>query len=117
MRAFLLMFVLPMGFFWSWFLLSANDISFGFFMLTRDMHEFVFKTYGDMLGMDPATIPPLLIRACILDTFIVLGIWAFRRRREIIVWHRRRQTARMANINLARLERVVAGAGPVRPAE
>jgi hypothetical protein len=91
MRAFLLAFVLPMGFFWSWYLLSANDISFGFFMYTREMHDFVFRTYGEMIGIDPAIIPPLLIRACIVDTFIILGIWAFRRRREIAAWWRKRQ--------------------------
>ena len=43
------------------------------------------------LGVDPATIPPLVARACILDTVLILAIWAFRRRQAISAWVRRKR--------------------------
>lgn len=89
MRAFLYAFVLPMGVFWGWYLLAVNDV--GYFMFTREMHDQLFKTYGDMLGIDPQTIPPLVARACVIDTLLVLAIWAFRRRREIAAWYKARR--------------------------
>jgi hypothetical protein len=94
MRAFLLAFALPMGLFWGWYLLAANDISMGMFIFSRDMYDLVFDTYGQLMGVDPAILPPLVLRACIVDTFIVLGIWAFRRRKDIAAWWRNRQAAK-----------------------
>ena len=41
-----------------------------------------------MLGVDPATIPALIAKACIFDTAMIVAIWAFRRRREIAAWAR-----------------------------
>lgn len=114
MRLFLLGFVLPIGSFWAWFLLAANDVGYVFF--SRHMYDTVFQTYGDMLGIDPSLIPPMLVRACIVDTFIVLGIWAFRRRRDIAAWWSSRQTARQDIIS-ARLPNVSSAAGPLPPAE
>lgn len=121
MRAFLLAFVLPMGFFWGWYALAANDISFGMFFFSREMYEFVFKTYGDMMGVDPAILPPLLIRACVVDTFIVLGIWAFRRRRDIAAWWRSRQEVQADDAVSRRYAEAAtrgpSATGPVLPAE
>lgn len=79
---------LPMGIFWGWYFLSLNDMNFGYVMLTRGVHDLVFELYGQMLGIEPSTIPPLVAKACILDTGIILAIWAFRRRREIAGWWR-----------------------------
>jgi hypothetical protein len=79
---------LPMGIFWGWFTLSYYDMNFGYVMLTRDVHDLLFQLYGQALGIDPATIPPLVAKACILDTLLILGIWAFRRRKEIAAWWR-----------------------------
>jgi len=81
----------PMGLFWGWYFLSLNNIHFGYVMLTRDAHDIVFQLYGNMLGIDPETIPGLVARACILDTLLILGIWAFRRRKEISAWVRGRR--------------------------
>jgi len=78
----------PMGLFWGWFTLSYYDMNFGYVMLTRQIHDLFFQLYGDALGIDPATIPPMVAKACILDTLLILGIWAFRRRREIAGWTR-----------------------------
>jgi hypothetical protein len=79
---------LPMGIFWGWFFLSFNDINFGYIMLSRDVHDLVFQLYGETLGIDPVTIPALVAKACILDTLLLLAIWAFRRRQTIAAWAR-----------------------------
>ena len=81
---------LPMGIFWGWYFLSLNDMNFGYVMLTRDAHDILFELYGQMLGIEPATIPGLVAKACILDTAIILAIWAFRRRQAISLWFRAR---------------------------
>ena len=78
----------PLVIFWGWYFLSLNDMHFGYVMLTRDAHEIVFQLYGEMLGIEPATIPWLLAKACILDTLLLLALWAFRRRRNIAAWIR-----------------------------
>jgi hypothetical protein len=78
----------PLVIFWGWYFLSLNDMHFGYVMLTRDAHEIVFQLYGEMLGIEPATIPWLLAKACILDTLLLLALWAFRRRRIIAAWIR-----------------------------
>lgn len=77
---------LPMGIFWGWYFLSLNDMNFGYVMLTRQVHDLLFQLYGEVLGVEPATIPPLVAKACILDTLLILAIWAFRRRRQIAAW-------------------------------
>ena len=81
----------PLVIFWGWFYLSYYDINFGYLMLSRQVHDFVFNVYGDVLGLDPSSIPPLIMRACIFDTLIIGAIWAFRRRREIARWWRERR--------------------------
>jgi hypothetical protein len=82
---------LPVMFIWSWFFLSYYDMHFGYIMLTREMHDLVFEIYGEMLGIDPKLLPGMLAKACILDTLIIVAIWAFRRRRNIIAWFRSRR--------------------------
>ena len=74
----------PLLLFWGWYFLSLNDIHFGYVMLTRQVHDLVFELYGQMLGIDPTTIPALVAEACILDTLILLAIWAFRRRKILM---------------------------------
>ena len=73
----------PLVLFWGWFFLSLNDINFGTIYLSRQLHDLVFQLYGQILGVDPATIPGMVAKACIFDTGLILAIWAFRRRREI----------------------------------
>ncbi len=90
MRYIIVLWGLPLGLFWGWFFLSANDINFGSIYLSRALHELVFEVYGNMLGIDPATIPWLLAQAFALDTLLILAIWAFRRRRDIRDWVSRR---------------------------
>ena len=76
----------PLLFFWGWYFLSLNDINFGTIYLTRELHDIVFQLCGMMLKIDPGEIPWMIAEACIIDTLLVLAIWAFRRRRELYAW-------------------------------
>mgnify|MGYP000844688274 CR=1 FL=1 len=78
----------PLAIFWGWYFLSANDIDFGYLILSRRMHDLVFELYGQMLGIDPATIPGLVARACVLDSLLIVAIYAFRRRTVILAYVR-----------------------------
>lgn len=94
MKWFLILWAGPIALLGSWYGLSYYDMNFGIFMLTRDAHDLVFRIYGHILGIPPENIPPLVLRAIILDSFLVLGIIAFRRRRKIVAWWQaRRQSA------------------------
>ncbi|MBU0582800.1 MAG: hypothetical protein KKB66_08770 [Alphaproteobacteria bacterium] len=88
MRWVIMLWALPMGLFWGWFYLSFNDVNFGYVLMTRQFHDLFFELYGDMLGVDPATIPPLVAKACVLDTGLLMAIWAFRRRHNLLAWGR-----------------------------
>jgi hypothetical protein len=78
----------PLILFWGWFFLSYYDMHFGYIMLSRQLHDLVFQLYGETLGIDPATIPWLVGKACIIDTALLLAIFAFRRRKAIAAWMR-----------------------------
>jgi hypothetical protein len=73
----------PLAIFWGWYFLSAFNLHFGYVLLTRQAHELVFQIYGETLGIDPALLPGLVARACVLDTMLLLAILAFRRRARI----------------------------------
>ncbi|WP_157019023.1 DUF6105 family protein [Mesorhizobium xinjiangense] len=88
MRYIVIFWALPLGLFWGWYFLSYHDINFGMLFFSRVLHDEVFRIYGQILGMDPATLPPLVARACIVDTLIISAILAFRRRRAILAWMR-----------------------------
>lgn len=88
MRFLLWMWFAPLAFFWSWYVLAVNDV--GYIVLSREMYDRVFEIYGGMLGVDPAIIPAWLARVCIIDSAVVLGIFAFVRRRRIAEWWNRR---------------------------
>ncbi|WP_378950847.1 DUF6105 family protein [Mesorhizobium sp. ANAO-SY3R2] len=73
----------PLVLFWGWYFLSINDINFGYLMMSRAFNLALFDLYGEMIGVDPATIPWMMGKAFFLDTMIILAIWAFRRRQLI----------------------------------
>lgn len=77
---------LPMGFLWGWFGLSYYDMHFGLPFLTRAAHDFVFDTYGAILGIDPAIIPPLVAKACVVDSAIIFGLFGLKRYKRIWAW-------------------------------
>lgn len=93
MKWFLILWAGPIALLGSWYGLSYYDMSFGIFMLTRDAHDLVFQIYGHILGIPPEDLPPLVLRAIIFDSFLVLGLIAFRRRKKIWAWWQARHQA------------------------
>ena len=89
MRWLLWMWFAPMAFFWSWFVLASNDAGFVFF--SREVYDQTFAIYANVLRLDPEALPPLILKACIVDSALVLGIFAFIRRKRIMAWLRERQ--------------------------
>lgn len=83
MRYVIAVWAIPLLIFWGWFGLSYYDMNFGYVMLTRQVHDLLFELYGEMLGIDPATIPWLLVKACVFDTLFLIAIMAFRARKKI----------------------------------
>ncbi|OJU92351.1 MAG: hypothetical protein BGO06_22565 [Shinella sp. 65-6] len=96
MKWFLILWAGPIALLGSWYGLSYYDMNFGIFMLTRDAHDLVFRIYGHILGIPPENLPPLVLRAIVFDSFLVLGLIAFRRRRQIAAWWRARRQASAA---------------------
>lgn len=86
MRYILTFWAVPMGLFWGWYYLSYHDMHFGLIFLTRAVHDYAFGFYGNILGIDPATIGPMVMRACVIDTALIFSIYGFRKRREIAAW-------------------------------
>ena len=99
MRWLLWMWFAPMAFFWSWFVLASND--FGYVFFGREVYDQTFGIYASVLGVAPETLPPLVLKACIVDSALVLGIFAFVRRRRILEWWRSRQAAAQAPTSLS----------------
>ncbi|MCX8998890.1 DUF6105 family protein [Rhizobiaceae bacterium BDR2-2] len=93
MKWFLFLWAGPVALLLGWYFLSLNDMSFGIFMLTRQAHDLVFQIYGNMLGIDPALLPPMVLRAIAVDSLLVLALLAFRRRKRIAAWWRERQAS------------------------
>ncbi len=91
MKWFLILWAGPIEFLGSWYWLSYYDMSFGFFMLTRETHDLVFQIYGQILGIPPEDLPPLVLRAIVVDSLFVLAILAFRRRKQIMAWWQARR--------------------------
>ena len=117
MRYFLLFWLLPVGGLLAWLGLASHDINFGTLFFSRDMYDLVFAIYGDVLGMDPATIPPLLYKALAVDTLIVGALVAFRKRAALLSALRNWRNQRDADAAFrARYAAFVAG-GQVPPAE
>lgn len=91
MRTLLVLWLAPLAIFWSWYFLSLNDVSD--LVFSRALHDHVFAVYGEMLGIDPSTIPPMIAKALVFDSLVLGAIIAFRRRRRIAEWWRRRRPA------------------------
>jgi hypothetical protein len=113
MKYILFFWAVPMGLFWGWFGLSYYDMNFGWLILSRVVHDFAFRFYGDILGIDPAVIPAMVARACVVDTAIIFGILGWRRRAEIRSWWEARRAASTPDADLG----AAPAAGPVLPAE
>lgn len=84
MKVFLVLWVTPIVLLGGWYGLSYYDINFGYRILSRDLHDLVFAIYGNLLGIPPESIPALVLKAIILDTFLVIGFIVIKRRRKQI---------------------------------
>ena len=91
MRTIFILWAAPVGLFWGWYFLSLNDINFGLLIFSRKIHDFVFNIYGGILGVDPAEIPGFVARGCLFDATLLAALYAFRRRKQIAAWWRRRK--------------------------
>lgn len=91
MKWILIFWALPLAILGAWYGLSYNDINFGFLILSRDMNDLVFQIYGQILGIDPVLIPGLVLKAIVVDSLVLFGILAFRRRKQIAAWWKSRQ--------------------------
>lgn len=97
MKWFLILWAGPVALLGSWYWLSYYDMSFGFYMLTRETHDLVFQIYGNILGLPPESLPPLVARAIVVDSLIVFAILAFRKRKQIAAWWTGRQSTARAS--------------------
>jgi hypothetical protein len=84
---------LPLVILGSWYTLSYYDINFGYIILSRQMHDVVFQVYGNVLGIPPEDIPPLVLKAIVVDTMLLVAIMSFRRRKAIAAWWKQRQSS------------------------
>jgi hypothetical protein len=101
MKWFLVFWAGPIVFLGAWYWLSYYDMNFGIFMLTRQVHDLTFQLYGHILGIPPETIPPLVLRAIIVDSLVVFSLIGFRRRRAIIAWWKTRQAGKSSSADRA----------------
>ena len=86
MKWFLILWAGPIGFLLGWYGLSSYDINFGTFFFSRQMHDLVFQIYGQILGIPPKDIPPLVLKAILLDSCVVVALMALRKRKELRRW-------------------------------
>lgn len=93
MRMFLILWVTPIAFLIGWYTLSYNDLHFGVPFFSRQVHDLTFAIYGNILGVEPEAIPPMLVKALVIDTALVLAFVAFRRRRQIAAFVEARRAA------------------------
>jgi len=89
MRWLLGLWFLPISILVGWLGLAAHDLSFGVFFLTRDFYDLVFGIYAQTLGVPAESLPPLVARALMVDSAIVLGLFALRRRKAILSFAQR----------------------------
>ncbi len=78
MRVILILWLIPVVFFWGWYGLSAYDINFGLFFLSRGFHDHIFQIYGSILHMPAEDVPIALAWIFGIDTLIVFGVAALR---------------------------------------
>lgn len=97
LRYLVIFFVVPIGLFWTWYGLSYFDINFGLLVFSRFFHDIYFAQAGEIIGVEPGTVPLLIFEACAIDLAAILAIWAFRRRREIRAWWSERKTPELTS--------------------
>lgn len=118
MRALLIFWFLPTIFFWGWYYLSLNDMHFGTDFFSIEMHRLVMHVYGEVLSKKPAEVPAILAKTYVFDTFLLAGLVAFRRRKQIMEWWRnRRQPVEITRDEPLMFDPAAPESGRVLPAE
>ncbi len=82
MRTLLILWLTPIVLLGTWYGLSVNDINLGTQVFSREMHDLVFKIYGNILGIDPEIIPMMVAKAIAFDSLFILAIIAYRLRKK-----------------------------------
>lgn len=95
MRTLLVLWVSPLVLFWGWYFVSLNDWNMGYVLLTREAHDLIFKVYCDILAevtqtylgeavrLDPKDLPGLLARTFVIDSCLLFGLIALRKRKQL----------------------------------
>ena len=79
MRVIFILWLIPLVLFWGWYGLSAYDINFGYFFLSRVFHDHLFEIYGGILNMPAENVPIALAWIFAIDTVMVFfGVAAIR---------------------------------------
>lgn len=82
MRTLLILWFVPIVLLGVWYGLSVNDWNLGTRIFSRELHDLVFGLYGKLLGIEPEALPPMVFKAVIFDSLIVLAIVAIRWRKK-----------------------------------
>lgn len=85
MKWFLILWAVPIALLGSWYSLSYYDISFGYRILSRELHDLVFVIYGNLLGVPAEDVPGMVLKAIMVDSVLVAGIVVIRYRRHRIM--------------------------------
>ena len=97
MRWLLIAWFTPLAIFWGWLGLAYVDAWPASVFFSRVLYENVFVVYEQMTGLKEAQLIAYLAKSCVIDSLIVLGIYACRRRKNIRAWWAgRRETQAVA---------------------
>ena len=88
MRTWLKVWSVPVIALIAWYVLSANDINFGTYILSREMHDEFFRVYSHILGIKPEDMPAAFGKALIVDGGLIGAFIAFRKRKVLVPWLR-----------------------------
>jgi hypothetical protein len=91
MRLLLIAWFTPLTVFWGWLGLARYDVWPQSIFFSRLLYDHVFATYERLTTLTEPQIIMLLLRFTFLDSLVILGIFAWRRREAIKAWWRRKR--------------------------
>jgi len=84
MRTWLKIWSVPIVFLVVWYVLSSNDLSFGIYMFSREMHDEFFRVYASVLGVEQSELGSLFTKGLLFDACLIGSFIAFRKRKVLI---------------------------------
>lgn len=81
-RTLLILWLGPLFLLGIWYGLAVNDYSMGLDLFSRAMHDEVFMIYGEITGIEPHLLPPLVFKAIVFDSSLIMAFIAFRLRKS-----------------------------------